>query len=97
VSVRTTTDIHPRTITEVSMGAGGALGSPRTRRRRDGVWNSPLARSQVDDRVLQAAIETAGGDPNRLWFDRTDGSVWILNHSRMTTCVSPACPPCSAK
>ena len=92
-NLRASTDIHPQTVTAVSTGDTPQL---RRQRRGKGTWNSPVARSQVPEVALHVAIERAGGDPNRLWFD-TDGSVWILNHSRMTTCPSPACPPCSAR
>jgi hypothetical protein len=93
VSVRTTTDIHPATVTRVSTGQVKRARRPPAPR---GSWYGPLVVQQIDDRVLAAAIETAGGDPNRLWFEK-DGTVWILNHSRMTHCVSAACPPCSGQ
>lgn len=84
--------LHPATVTGFSTGAV----RPATRRpsRRTGWVTDPLVRRQIDDRVLAASIRTAGGDPNRLWFDEDDGAVWILNHTRAETCPSAACPAC---
>lgn len=93
MTVRTTTDIHPATVAAVAAGDVPRISLARGRR---GTWNRPVARELVDRRALVKAIDLAGGDPNRLWFDRTDGSVWVLNHTRATRCTSPACPPCSA-
>lgn len=98
MSVRTTTSLTSGTVTRVSTGE---VPSAAVRRRKrpeapDGVWNSPVARREVDYRLLQSSIDAAGGDPNRLWF-ANDGSVWILNHSRGEKCVSPACPACNPR
>lgn len=91
--VRTTTSIHPRTVTGVSTGETPAVRS-RAARRKGGVWvNQPETREQIPDRLLASALTSAGGDANRLWFG-LDGAVWILNHGRMTSCTSPACPAC---
>jgi hypothetical protein len=93
VTVRTTTDIHPDTVTRVSRGQ---VSVPRRPRAAKGTWYGPVIERQIDDRLLAQAIETAGGDPNRLWFG-DDGAVWILNHTRATKCISAACPPCSGQ
>lgn len=91
-ATRHTTSLHPATVTAHSQGH-----TPTYTRveRPTGTWNSTVARSQVDDRLLAGAIHAAGGDVTRLWFDG-DGSVWVLNHARGQHCPSPACPPCTA-
>ena len=91
MSVRTDTALHPTTVSAVSTGQ-----VPVVRRRRSprGVWMSkPETREQVPPALLASALEAAGGNANRLWF-AVDGSVWVLNHGRMTSCPSPACPAC---
>jgi hypothetical protein len=92
MSVRTTTNLAPQTVTDVSTGTAPTY-RPR-KRGKDGKWLDSVSKSQVPDRLLAGALEAAGGDPNRLWFG-ADGAVWILNHSRATKCPSPACPACN--
>lgn len=85
-----TADLAPATVTDYSRGQI----EPRRRRRDDkGQWVDTVARSQIDDRLLASALEAAGGDPNRLWFDG-DGAVYVLNHSRRETCPGGGCPAC---
>lgn len=94
MSVRTTTSLAPKTVTDVSTGA-----APTYRpRRRDpkGRWVDAVTRTQIPTLLLAGALESADGDANRLWFG-DDGAVYILNHTRATKCPGGGCPACNPK
>lgn len=62
---------------------------PRPRRGRTArPGNQPRTTVRVDQRVLTAALDLAGGDPSRLVID-PDGSVLVQNRSRVDRC--PVC------
>jgi len=84
-------DLHPSTVTGYAAGTVSPVRPPAPRAR--GQWAAPVAGTQVPATLLDACLSAAGGDPNRLWF-ATDGSVYVLNHTRADACPSPACPAC---
>jgi hypothetical protein len=93
-TIRDTTALHPDTVR-----ANASAPTTRWRpRRRRGAWvHLPETIAQIDPALLARALETADGNRALLWFDKDERSVWILNHTRMTTCISPACPACQGR
>lgn len=85
-----TADLAPVTVTGYSRGK---VAGYRRRRAPRGQWVSPLVARQIPAPLLSSALDAADGDPNRLWFDE-DGAVYVLNHTRETTCLGGGCPAC---
>jgi hypothetical protein len=90
MTVRTTVNLAPATVTDVATGRVRALRTPR----RTAAAPVPVATRAMPQRAVDAAMAAAGGNSSRLHF-AADGSVWVLNHSRAVHCPSPVCPACA--
>jgi hypothetical protein len=79
-TVRTTVKLHPETVARAEEVAK-MVKPKRTVTRR--VKAVTVVSIKVDPRVMEAALEIAGGDHSRLTIER-DGSVVVWNHPRTT-------------
>lgn len=78
VTVRDTVKLHPATVARAEEVA--QLVKPKRAYTRR-VKAVKVVTIKVDPRVMEAALELAGGDFNRLQIER-DGSVVVLNNPR---------------
>lgn len=78
VTVRDTVKLHPETVARAAEVAV-QVKPKRTYTRR--VKAVKVVTVKVDPRVMEAAMELAGGDYSRLQIER-DGSVIVLNNPR---------------